>query len=32
MAINASGVRNTACVLGINKNTVVKHLKKKKIT
>jgi len=30
MAINASGVRDTARVLGINKNTVIKHLKKKK--
>ena len=30
MAINASGVRDTARVLGINKNTVISTLKKKK--
>jgi len=31
MAINASGVRDTARVLKINKNTVISTLKKKKI-
>lgn len=31
MAINASGVRDTARVLKINKNTVINRLKKKKI-
>ena len=30
MAINASGIRDTARVLGINKNTVISTLKKKK--
>jgi len=30
MAINASGVRDTARVLGINKNTVINTLKKRK--
>jgi len=29
MAINASGVRDTARVLGINKNTVISTLKKR---
>lgn len=29
MAINASGIRDTARVLGINKNTVISTLKKK---
>ena len=31
MAINASGIRDTARVLGIDKNTVISQLKKKKI-
>ena len=31
MAINASGIRDTARVLGINKNTVISTLKKKKV-
>jgi len=30
MAINGSGIRDTACVLNINKNTVISLLKKKK--
>ena len=30
MAINASGIRDTARVLGIDKNTVISQLKKKK--
>ncbi len=30
MAINASGIRDTARVLKINKNTVINRLKKKK--
>jgi transposase-like protein len=30
MAINASGIRDTARVLGINKNTVISTLKKRK--
>jgi len=30
MAINASGIRNTARVLKINKNTVINTLKKRK--
>ena len=32
MAINASGVRDTARVLGIHKNTVMSTLKKKSMT
>ena len=31
MAINASGIRDTARVLGINKNTVMSTLKKKNV-
>ena len=30
MATNASGIRDTARVLGINKNTVISQLKKEK--
>jgi transposase-like protein len=30
MAINSSGIRDTARVLGINKNTVISTLKKKR--
>ncbi len=32
MAINGSGIRDTARVLKINKNTVINHLKKKKVS
>ena len=28
--LNSSGVRDTARILSINKNTVIKHLKKKR--
>lgn len=31
MAINGSGIRDTARVLGINKNTIISTLKKKQI-
>jgi len=31
MATNASGIRDTARVLGINKNTVISQLKKRKV-
>ena len=30
MTLNSSGVRDTARVLGINRNTVIAHLKKKR--
>ena len=30
MAVNGSGIRDTARVLGISKDTVMKHLKKRK--
>lgn len=30
LILNSSGVRDTARVLGINKNTVISHLKKKR--
>ena len=30
MAVNGSGIRGTARVLGISKDTVMKHLKKRK--
>ncbi|MFV0247413.1 MAG: IS1-like element transposase [Tenacibaculum sp.] len=29
LILNSSGVRDTARVLGINKNTVISHLKKR---
>lgn len=32
MAINGSGIRDTARVLGINKNTVISTIKKKNLT
>jgi len=31
MAHNGNGIRDTARVLGINKNTVISHLKKKRV-
>jgi transposase-like protein len=31
MATNASGIRDTARVLGIDKNTVISQLKKRKV-